>query len=461
MSVMAAYIVPHPPLIVPEVGKGQESKIQSTIDAYHSISKQIAELKPETVVIISPHSVMYQDYIHISPGSTAVGDMKQFGAEKTRIRVDYDSELARAVEELAEQERVAAGTLGERDKKLDHGTMVPLWFIDQYLKDYRVIRVSISGLTPTEHYRLGKCIKGAAEKLLRRVVVVASGDLSHRLKEDGPYGFAEEGPVFDQLVTKAMSEGDFLSFMRFNEEFCEGAAECGLRSFITMAGTLDGEAVNPRLLSYEGPFGVGYAVAAFYPALPDESRHLDLFREAEMRVELEQIRKGEGALVALARRSLETYVREGKKIDMPPGLPEEIMGQRAGVFVSIKKGGRLRGCIGTIAAVEDSIAAEIIRNAVSAGTGDPRFDSVTVEELNELVYSVDVLGKPEPIKSIDELDVLRYGVIVTHGRKRGLLLPNLDGVTTPQQQVEIALQKAGIPPRADYSMERFEVVRHQ
>jgi AmmeMemoRadiSam system protein A len=129
--------------------------------------------------------------------------------------------------------------------------------------------------------------------------------------------------------------------------------------------------------------------------------------------------------------------------------------------VSLKKHGRLRGCIGTISPVEPSVAEEIIRNAVSAGTGDPRFDPVEEDELDSLVYSVDVLGDAENISSMDELDAKRYGVIVTKGYRRGLLLPNLEGVDTPEQQVAIALQKAGIPANDKYSMERFEVVRHK
>lgn len=461
MSIIAAYIVPHPPLIVPEVGGGQEKKIQNTIDSYHRIAREIGELKPETVVVITPHSIMYQDYIHVSPGSSARGDLLKFGDNKTRIQVSYDSELVSLIEELAAEEGISAGTLGERDKKLDHGTIVPLFFIGQYLQDHRVVRVSISGLSPREHYRFGKCIKAAAERLSRRTVIVASGDLSHRLIEEGPYSFAEEGPAFDKLVTEAMAAGDFLTFMQFEEGFAEAAGECGLRSFIVMAGTMDGMSIDSELLSYEGPFGVGYAVAAFYPKEREDARRIDVLYEEEGKMEREQIRAEEDEYVSLARLSLESYVRGRKYIERPPGLSKELTKQRAGVFVSLKKEGRLRGCIGTISPVEDSIADEIIRNAVSAGTGDPRFDPVTEDELSELIYSVDVLGDPEPIQSMEELDVVRYGVIVSRGRKRGLLLPNLEGVTTPEQQVEIALKKAGISPHEDYQMERFEVVRHK
>lgn len=165
--------------------------------------------------------------------------------------------------------------------------------------------------------------------------------------------------------------------------------------------------------------------------------------------------------MALARQTLETYIRTGKRISVPEGLPHEMLEGRAGVFVSLKKHGQLRGCIGTIAPTCSCIAEEIIQNAISAGTEDPRFSPVRENELDDLIYSVDVLSEPEPIKDTSQLDVVRYGVIVTSGYKRGLLLPNLEGVDTVEQQVEIAMQKAGIRKGESYSLERFEVVRHQ
>ncbi|HOV25294.1 MAG TPA: AmmeMemoRadiSam system protein A [Pseudobacteroides sp.] len=164
--------------------------------------------------------------------------------------------------------------------------------------------------------------------------------------------------------------------------------------------------------------------------------------------------------VALAKNALETYIREGRILDVPDGLPDEMLRSSAGTFVSIKKAGELRGCIGTISPTMPNIALEIIQNAISSGTHDPRFDKVDESELDSLTYSVDVLKEPEPVDSIEELDVIRYGVIVRSGSRSGLLLPNLEGVNTPYEQVSIALRKAGIDPKWDFSIERFEVIRH-
>jgi AmmeMemoRadiSam system protein A len=166
--------------------------------------------------------------------------------------------------------------------------------------------------------------------------------------------------------------------------------------------------------------------------------------------------------VMLAKETLELYVRTGKRPDIHDyDLPKEMTDKKAGVFVSIKtKNGQLRGCIGTIYPYAKNIAEEIVNNAISAGTRDPRFYPVREEELSDLVYSVDVLMEPEKIESLNELDVKKYGVIVRKGFRSGLLLPDLEGVDTSEDQVRIALMKAGIGPHENYTMERFEVVRH-
>jgi AmmeMemoRadiSam system protein A/AmmeMemoRadiSam system protein B len=461
MALVGAFIVPHPPIIIPEVGKGQEKQVSRTIDSYREVAGRIAALKPDTVIITSPHSVMYSDYFHISPGKSAKGNLGQFGAKGVAFQADYDEAFVEELERSAEREGIEAGTLGEKNPNLDHGTMVPLYFINEFLKDYKLVRIGLSGLSNTDHYRLGSCIARTAEKLGRRIVFVASGDLSHKLKKDGPYGFAEEGVRFDREVTEAMKEGNFLQFLEFSPDFCEAAAECGLKSFIIMAGALSGKEVASDFLSYEGTFGVGYAICEFKITGENASRNFDRIFTDRQRAIARGRQEKEDPYVHLARLSLETYVETGKRAKLPEDLPKEMTERRAGVFVSLKKHGSLRGCIGTTGPVTESIAREILRNAVSSGTEDPRFPPVAKGELPELIYSVDVLSEAEPIEDMSELDVERYGVIVTSGRKRGLLLPNLEGVDTVEQQVDIAKKKAGIYDNEKFSMERFEVVRHK
>lgn len=460
MGIIAGFMVPHPPMIVPEIGRGSEAQIADTIKAYEKIADEIAALEPETIVITSPHSVMYADYFHISPGSGAKGSFASFRAPGVRFDERYDEELVKEICSLADAEDFPAGTAGERDPSLDHGTMVPLWFIRNKYKGGRIVRIGLSGLPFIDHYRLGQLIQKAADDTGRRAVFIGSGDLSHKLQDYGPYGFAKEGPEYDERIMDVMGRAAFGELFDFDEGFCDRAAECGHRSFVIMAGAFDGIVVKAEKLVHQDVTGVGYGICAFYPEGPDESRQFLKTRLGSLEKEIEEKHANSDEYVRLAYASVEAYVRGRKTIPVPDGLPEDLTGRRAGAFVSIHEHGALRGCIGTISPVRASLAEEIIANAISACARDPRFSPVRADELPWLEISVDVLGEPEDIDSKDLLDVKRYGVIVTSGRKRGLLLPDLDGVDTVDQQIDIARQKADIHKFEKYSLQRFEVIRH-
>ena len=460
MSIIAAFMVPHPPMIVPAVGKGSERQIEKTIRAYEKVADEIASLKPDTIIISSPHSIMYSDYFHISPGTGAEGSFVDFGAGEIKFNVQYDTELVSLISDRAKCTGFPAGIMGERKKELDHGTMVPLWFIQKKYRDFKLLRTGLSGFDLLKHYEYGIMIKEAVEDLDRKAVYVASGDLSHKLQTYGPYGFAEEGPEYDERIMDVCSAARFGELFDFDESFCEKAAECGHKSFVIMAGALDGKSVEAKQYSHEDVTGVGYGICSFVPAGPSgERRFLDRYR-AEKEEALSARRAKEDPYVRLARETVEMYVREKRTPEVPDWATAEMKKDRAGVFVSIHKDGMLRGCIGTFLPTRGCVAREIISNAVSASTRDPRFDPVRPEELKWLEINVDVLSAPERIESAAQLDVKKYGVIVSCGSRRGLLLPDLDGVDTVEEQVDIARRKGGIPAGAKVELERFEVVRH-
>ena len=472
MTIVGAIAVPHPPLIVPAVGRGDERRIQATIDAYERATAWLLEQGPDCLVVTSPHAPLFRDAFHVTTDPSLDGSMARFNAPQEAIHAECDDELAREILRRANEAGIPCADSGFYRDDMDHGTYVPLYFAREAARGFEahgaeggsgdfdaaggadgalpcpIVRIGLSMLSPQAHRELGRAIARAAEALGRRVGFIASGDLSHKLLAEGPYGFAPEGPVFDERIGEIFASGDLDGLFGFEEAFCEAAAECGLRSFQIMAGALDGLAVETEMLSNEGPFGVGYGVAICacgageVPACTADSAAADPH-------------------VALARLSVETFVRTGKPARLPADVPADLLGRRAGVFVSLHERGELRGCIGTIVATCDSIAAEILQNGVSACSRDPRFDPVRPDELDYLDYSVDVLGDAEPVASPGELDPARYGVIVTQGWKRGLLLPNLDGVDTVGEQLRIAKLKAGIDPADDdVELERFEVVRH-
>ena len=280
--IKGAFMVPHPPLIVPEIGRGEEQRIQDTVRAYHEVGQRIAGMKPDTIILLSPHQTMYADYFHISPEDHAEGDFRQFRAGQVKMRVEYDTEFVENLCKLAEAGELPAGTAGERDRRLDHGTMVPLYFINQYWTGYKLVRVGLSGLSLATHYELGRRIRETIKVLCRNAVVIASGDLSHRLKEEGPYGYSAEGPEYDRRIMEVMGKGEFGKLLDFPEDFCEKAGECGHRSFTIMAGVLDRTGVTAECLSYEGPFGVGYGICAYEVRGKDLTRNFkDQYEEKE------------------------------------------------------------------------------------------------------------------------------------------------------------------------------------
>ena len=188
MPIQAAIMVPHPPMILPEIGRGSEAQIEETRIGYERVAREIARLKPETIILTSPHSVMYADYFHISPGRGAKGSFSDFRAGNVRFDEIYDEELADRICALALEKHFPAGTLGERNPKLDHGTMVPLYFIRQKYDGFRLVRIGLSGLPLTDHYAFGRIIQEAVDITGRRVVFVASGDLSSHLPVDTTQG---------------------------------------------------------------------------------------------------------------------------------------------------------------------------------------------------------------------------------------------------------------------------------
>lgn len=466
MTVVFCGICPHPPIAVPEVGGDEALKISATQEAMLEIGRLIQESGAGTIVIISPHAAVFRDIVGINLSPQLEGDLDNFRARNVSYILKNDLALAReiisqttdlgltSVELTAEEEDLYGISL-----RLDHGTVVPLYFLRQAGVDLPLVHVSMTVAPPEKLYLFGLAVRKAAEALGRKVALLASADLSHGLIHDAPGGYLPRGREFDSKLAGLLADFDVEGLVKMDRDLVEQAGECGYRSIIMMLGALDGRAVKAEVLSYEGPFGVGYLVASFQP-LGEEPENSFLKKiQAEQKEKALQRQTQESYLVKIARAALENYVSGSPPPDVKE-IPGEFKG-RAGVFVSIKKNGNLRGCIGTVEPTKSNMAEEVVANAISAGIYDPRFQPVRREELSDLEYSVDVLQPAEPVEDMRDLDPKKYGVIVQSGRKSGLLLPNLEGIDSVGQQVEIARQKAGIGPDEPVKMERFEVVRYK
>jgi AmmeMemoRadiSam system protein A len=449
--------------MVPEVGKEGAAEVKSSQKAMLELGKRVVESGAEVLLVISPHAPLFRDFIALNISPRLKGNLGQFGA--ANVSFDLDNDLAMAGEIVCQSAllKIPVIEMDEEfarqyhvDLNLDHGMTVPLYFLLKAGVRLPLIAVSM-GLLPEEQlYAFGAAISRAASKLGRKMAVLASGDLSHRLTRNAPAGFDPKGKEFDLKMVGLVGKAQLEEILYIDKDLAEKAGECGLRSIQMMSGSLDGLSVEGEVLSYEGPFGVGYMVAVLTPKeQKPESGILD-------KLLAQNKEPGEESyLVRIARQTLENYYATGKlQIPEDKDIPPEFAG-KAGAFVSLKKHGNLRGCIGTITGQYKNVVAEVVHNAISAATRDPRFYPVVREELADLSYSVDVLGPPEIVSGLEELDPKNYGVIVRSGRRSGLLLPDLEGVDTVEEQVSIARQKAGIGPDEHVQLERFKVERHK
>jgi len=470
-------IASHPPVLIPEIGAGRENEAEKTTRGLRDLALKVAEVKPKTIVCITPHGNVFRDGVAVIYDHHITGNLEKFGNESISMEKDCDMGLLDELNSAFARNQCHTIFLNqttaeeyEIDLSLDHGVFVPLYFIDKYYRDYKIVHLTIGELSLFELYQMGAVIREAIEAHGADAMILVSADLSHALKEEGPYHYNPLGALFDENIVKGIQDKDYYSILTIPHQVYEPAGQCGLRPIVMGLGAVDGMETESQVFSYEGPFGVGYLSA--YIGL-EEGKVPSLMEryEKDKMISYKERRSSEGPVAALARATINSWVQRGRKlnfdhykdqVDIEPEILKELQTKQAGVFVSLHKKGELRGCIGTTGPVTENIAQEIIRNAIEAASYDPRFLPVEDAELMELEIKVDILGEPERIKGLEDLDVQKYGVIVEKDLHRGLLLPALEGVNTPAEQVAIAKSKAGIPEdETDVILHRFEVERHQ
>ncbi len=463
-------IAPHPPIMVPEVGGDAVVDVRGSIEAMGDLTRRIIQSGAETVVLISPHAPLNARAFVAYHTPQLYGDFANFRAAETQVEFPLDQELLAAITRAAAGDDYEVLNLAESD--LDHGAAVPLYFLNRHGWRGRLVVLGYSFLANEDHLKFGACLATAAEATQRSVALIASGDLSHRLKPQAPAGYNPAAHRFDEEIVAALHENSPGRIVDIDPDLRRIAGECGYRSMLVVLGATEKLPRACEVLHYEAPFGVGYLVAQLTNALSTKRRDAtpvseDNETEQSANAAIVEADTAAADLPALARLAVETFVRTGKQIS-PPANASALLAARAGCFVSIKtrkadeSGNELRGCIGTIEPVKQNLAEEIIGNAINAATRDPRFSPVAAKELPDLRYSVDVLEAPEPATFVD-LDPKIYGVIVEDQSEnfRGLLLPDIAGVDTAERQVEIAARKAGIAPGEPLKLSRFRANRYR
>ena len=330
------FIMPHPPIIIPEIGKGREKEAQKTIDGCRMAADRIADERPGTIIIISPHGPSYSNVVCIAGDPVLKGDLGNFGfrrlAYEFRNNIDltgfiYDEMNKRGIHAVVNNKK--ARDIYDIDPAIDHGALVPLHYVLEKFDEFNLVHLATAISGPMDLYKCGMAIKEGAEKTDEKVVLIASSDLSHRLKSDGPYEYNPEGPRYDKFVVDCIKKREFARFLDVSHHMRECAGECGHRAISISLGAFEGRSCRTEVFSYEGPFGVGYMTAGIYDEGKGESvmYQYSLLKENKM----SSLRKNESPYVKLARETIENYIKTGK-IKIPDNRTDE----KKGTFVSIK-----------------------------------------------------------------------------------------------------------------------------
>jgi len=438
-GILGGALVPHPPILLEAIGGTESKKLAKTQAAMQTVAHWLQALDADVVIIISPHGPVQEGTITALPGTKASGDFAAF--RRPDVRVDMALDVA-----LLEEIRDQADALGIRvlptetyRQRIDHGVTVPILSLGRDTVVPPLVVLGYPALDPRSLDRLGQAITRATHRLGRRGVTIASGDLSHRLSPGAPAGYHPDAHEFDDAVMSTFRGGDVDALWHLPDEMVRRAGECGHAPLLVALAAV--EAMDRPSIAvshaYQAPFGVGYGVATI--TTPGYLGALDP--------------------AGYARYALRHYLHEGEPAPVP-AFPKSSLCRPGACFVSLYHGDTLRGCIGTVEPTGDSLAADIARNAAAAAKRDPRFPPVTPDELPALSISVDVLGPREPT-TLESLDPARYGILVQSGAKKGVLLPDIPGICSAEEQLRVACRKADLDARfEDVELFRFEVTRH-
>ncbi|MBI4881048.1 MAG: AmmeMemoRadiSam system protein A [Planctomycetes bacterium] len=433
-----AGLLPHPPIVVPEVGQARLAECQATCAACREFAARLVAARPDRLLLVSPHAPRRTTTFGIYGGERLRGDLGRFGARAAAVDLKNDAEAAQGIEQAARRAGLEVWSIPQQP--LDHGAVVPLRFLVEAGFAGPACVVSppaVQDLPALSAF--GGAIAEAYGALGGRPALVASGDMSHRVTPAAPSGYDPRGLEFDQALVGLAAAGELECIPRIDAALREAAGEDTTESITIVSAALGFHPSGAAVLSYEHPFGVGYLVAILH----------DGKRAAAGSPSL-------ALLPAIAREAVQARLEQRE-----PVLPEAEgrLREKAPVFVTIRrKDGSLRGCMGSLHALHADLVAETADRALTAAFHDPRFPPVGKEEMRGLRIEVSVLGPCQRVSSLQELDPERFGVVVSdESQRRGVLLPAIEGVDSASAQIAIARRKAGIPEGDDVRVERFQV----
>jgi MEMO1 family protein len=446
MAIPCAVLMCHAPIVIPEIAGPRAALCAQTTAAMIEAAGRVLAHAPDVLVIISPHAPRDPTRFGVVRTDTLAGDFGRFGSPQVELQLPGAPGAARVLLEIIAEYGVGWWEL--RGDGLDHGALVPLHFLVQAGWQGPTLLLSLPYPGTSLLTAMGKALAEAARRSGQRWSVLASGDMSHRLTPDAPAGYHPEAGAFDRAFRSLIERGELARACAIGAHARDIAAEDVVDSCTVAAAAVGFDATGHRVLSYEGPFGVGYL-------------------EAVLHEQPLGTRVGRGAATSvppwIAAMALATardaIVAHLQGVDYGPERLPEPWERPCGVFVSLRRAGELRGCIGHIQPLHEGLSQEIADCAVAAATHDPRFDPLGLSELDFLEFEISLLSPPEPVAHIDALDPERYGIVVSAGARRGVLLPDVRGIADRHDQLRFALKKAGLSGDEEIRIERFQVLK--
>lgn len=384
MPLVAAGLFPHPPVMIPEIGGEDSSKVRKTIETVKTAMEQIVAEKPDTVVVMSPHNLCFSDGPSLLMAEELCGNMGAFGHPDLSMALPVDQELGTLISQKAaplyhwHQVDKAEAARYKKPLQIDWGSFVPLYYLLQAGFQGKLVLLTPDSTKGEASYALGAIVSYAAQKLNRRVALIATGDLSHKLTPDAPHGYSPKGNDFDEIIVNALSHRNKESLDQLSSSLLQEIDTCGLPSVYFLLGALGNTPTKQPLLSHEGPFGVGYGVALYVPeGLVSKEEPIP------------------SPYVALARDAIEHYIRTGRFLRVPQELPPDLRRPGA-VRITLREFGAIRGYAYTVHPQYHSLAEEIIHVAKAAATENPPHPPVTASELEDLDIEVETTGFSDP-----------------------------------------------------------------
>lgn len=415
-------------------GLGHIKESKNVIEALEKAYEEIIKLAPDTLVLVSDLAPYYEDAFFIGGGESSQGVFE--GSQgQSLVEVDYDQDLSQALTNL--DLSLPLYYTQEDAHSLDPASLGVLANITRTYKDFKLVLIGPSTSTGKTHYRVGQALREAVDKLGRKAVLIGLTSLAN-LDEEG-----DAGEDFDKKIINILEKAAFDELLNIPPDLEEDLTDYGLNSIRVLAGALDSRDVKGQVHSYFHDQEKGYCLASFEPANINETRSF--------------LRPNEPShpYALLAREAIEKFVRDKEVMAPPKNLDPGLFDKKSGVFVSLYKFDDLRGCIGTSLPTKESLAEEIIKNALTAASDDPRFYEVLPSELPYLEILVDVLDEPHIIENLDRQDPENQGLVVEFQDKKSVLMPGIEGLSNAQDQLDLALRQGEIDPADPYTMMSF------